>query len=152
MKKQVRYEGFFSVEAALVLPAVLGVYLFLIVMLFVQYDRCLLEQDMASMMIKSGSYAGTPQQRLEYLQGLTAQWEWERYLWVEPQAPRFSIRGPQIRLEAAGEYTVPILGFSAGIKGVYRLETAYQMTVWDRAALVSALIERQNSLQRKSQG
>lgn len=149
MKKQTKYEGFFSVEAALVLPTVLGVYLFVIVMLFVQYDRCLLEQDMASMMIKAGSHAGTPQQRLEYLQELTAQWERNRYLWVEPQAPYFTVRGSWIRLEAAGEYTVPILGIPAGIGGTYRLETAYQMTAWDRAALVSILVERQNKEEKE---
>ncbi|MDE6673509.1 MAG: hypothetical protein K2K19_01660 [Acetatifactor sp.] len=144
MKKQTKYEGFFSVEAALVLPAVLGVYVFLIVMLFLQYDRCLLEQDMASMMIKVGNYAGTPQQRMEYLQELTAQWDRERYLWVEPQTPYFTIRGSQVRLEAAGEYTVPILGFSAGVEGTHRLENVYQMTVWDRTALVYVLVGRQN--------
>ena len=51
-----RVGGYFSVEAALVLPVVLGVYLFLITMLFVQYDRCLLEQDMASMLIKASNH------------------------------------------------------------------------------------------------
>ena len=144
MKNQTKYEGFFSVEAALVLPTVLGVYLFLIVMLFLQYDRCLLEQDMASIMVKAGSYEGTPQQTMEYLQELTAQWERERYLWVIPQAPYFTIQGSQIRLEAAGEYTVPILGFSADIGGAHRLGTAYRLTVWDRTALVYTLVERQN--------
>lgn len=144
MKKQIKCKGFFSVEAALVLPAVLGVYLFLIVILFLQYDRCLLEQDMASVMIKSSDYAGTAQQRMEYLQELTTQWERERYLWVEPLTPYFLIRGSQIRLEAAGEYRMPILGFSDESGGTHRLETAYQMTVWDRTALVNALIEKQS--------
>ena len=144
MRKQTKYEGFFSVEAALVLPVVLGVYLFLIVMLFLQYDRCLLEQDMASVMIKAGNYEGTPQQTVTYLQELTAQWELEQYLWVRPQAPHFTIRGSQVRLEAAGEYTVPILGFSAEIGGVRNLETTYQLTVWDRTALVYAFVKRVN--------
>ncbi|MDE5893940.1 MAG: hypothetical protein K2H45_13545 [Acetatifactor sp.] len=144
MKNQTGYEGFFSVEAALVLPIVLGVYLFLIVMLFLQYDRCLLEQDMASIMVKAGNYEGTPQQTMEYLQELTAQWEQGRYLWVTPQAPYFTIQGSQIRLQAAGEYTVPILGLSAELGGVHRLETAYRLTAWDRPALVYALLERQD--------
>ena len=144
MKNQTKYEGFFSVEAALVLPIVLGVYLFLIVMLFLQYDRCLLEQDMASVMVKAANYEGTPQQKMEYLQELTAQWELERYLWVTPQAPYFTIQGSQIRLEATGEYTVPILGLSAELGGVHRLETTYQLTAWNRTTLVYALLERQN--------
>ena len=69
-----RVGGYFSVEAALVLPVVLGVYLFLITMLFVQYDRCLLEQDMASMLIKACNHSGTSRQQLTYLQELTAAW------------------------------------------------------------------------------
>ena len=144
MKNQTEYEGFFSVEAALVLPIVLGVYLFLIVMLFLQYDRCLLEQDMASIMVKAGSYEGTPQQTMEYLQELTAQWERKRYLWIAPQAPYFTIQGSQIRLEATGEYTVPILGLSAELGGVHRLVTVYRLTAWDRTALVYALLGKQD--------
>ena len=62
------------------LPAVLGVYLFLIVILFIQYDRCLLEQDMASMLIKAGNYTQSPQKRLEYLQELAVAWDREQYL------------------------------------------------------------------------
>lgn len=145
MRKQTNYEGFFSVEAALIMPIVLGVYVFLIVMLFLQYDRCLLEQDMASIMIKAGNYEGTPQQTMAYLQELTVQWERERYLWVKPQVPCFTVQGSKIRLEAVAEYTVPILGFSAEIGGVHRLEATYQLTAWDRPALVYVLVERQNN-------
>lgn len=93
--------GYFSVEAALVLPAVLGVYLFLIAVLLVQYDRCLLEQDLASMLVKTSNHPGTPQQQLEYLQELTAAWDREQYLWIQLQSPHFTIQGQQIRLEAA---------------------------------------------------
>lgn len=150
MKRQSKYEGFFSVEAALILPMVLGVYLFLIVMLFIQYDRCLLEQDMASIMIKAANYEGTPQQTITYLQELTAQWERERYLWVTPQTPYFAVRGSQIRLETAGEYTVPTLGLSTETGGLHSLGTQYQLTVWDRAALVYALYEGQHMKEDES--
>lgn len=139
MRKQGIINGYFSVEAALVLPAVLGVYLFLIVILFVQYDRCMLEQDMASMLIKAANCSGTPQQRLEYLQELTVSWDREQYLWLQPQSPHFTIQGQQIRLEAAGEYTLPVYDNLAQMGETQRLELVFRLNTWDRAALARLL-------------
>ena len=136
-------EGYFSVEAALVLPTVLGVYLFMIVLLFIQHDRCLLEQDMASMIIKAVNHTGTPKQQLDYLQELTTQWDWEQYLWIKPQSPHFTIQGQKIRLEAAAEYTMPVFAVPAAIGGVHRLEATYQITGWDRVRLAQRLAGKQ---------
>lgn len=136
-------EGYFSVEAALVLPTVLGVYLFLIVLLFIQHDRCLLEQDMASMMIKAVNHTGTPKQQLDYIQELTTQWDREQYLWIKQQSPHFTIQGQKIRLEAAAEYTMPVFAVPAAIGGVHRLEVAYQITGWDRVRLAQRLAGKQ---------
>ena len=41
--------AYFTVEAALVLPLVISILIFVIYMLFYQYDRCLLEQDMGAL-------------------------------------------------------------------------------------------------------
>lgn len=139
MNKQRYVRGFLSVEAALVLPAVLGVYLFLTAVLLVQYDRCLLEQDMASMLVKASNHSGTPQQQLEYLQELTAAWDRGQYLWVQLQAPYFTIQGQQIRLEAAGEYRMPVYGSLNNIGGPHRLELSFRLYNWDRTALARML-------------
>ncbi|MCM1194281.1 MAG: hypothetical protein NC389_17895 [Acetatifactor muris] len=40
--------AYFTVEAALVFPVVMGTVLFVIFMLLFQYDRCLLEQDLGA--------------------------------------------------------------------------------------------------------
>ena len=45
-------KAYFTVEAACVLPMVLGVYVFLIYGMFYQYDRCLLEQDVALLVLE----------------------------------------------------------------------------------------------------
>ena len=45
-------KAYFTVEAACVLPLVFGVYIFLIYGMFYQYDRCLLEQDVALQVLK----------------------------------------------------------------------------------------------------
>lgn len=56
MKKD---NAYFTVEAALVLPAVLGMMLFVIYMLLFQYNRCLMEQDLGAMAMW-GSSVGAP--------------------------------------------------------------------------------------------
>lgn len=131
--------GYFSVEAALVLPVVLSVYIFLIAMLFLQYDRCLLEQDMESMLIKACNHPGAPRQQLEYLQELSAVWDREQYLWLKVQSPYFSIQGWQIRLEIAGEYAIPGYGGLGAAAGLHPLELSFQLNAWDRPALVRML-------------
>lgn len=45
-------KAYFTVEAACILPLVFGVYVFLIYGMFYQYDRCLLDQDVALMVLK----------------------------------------------------------------------------------------------------
>lgn len=142
MKKRKKIRGYFSVEAALVLPVVLGVYLFLIVTLFIQYDRCLLEQDMASMLIKAGNYAQSPQKRLEYLQELTLSWDRGQYLWIQPQPPHFSLQGQRICLEAAGEYTLPY-GALVMPNGSQRIEMVFSLNTWDRTVMAKLLAGRE---------
>ena len=121
------------------LPVVLGVYLFLITMLFVQYDRCLLEQDMASMLIKACNHSGTSRQQLTYLQELTAAWDREQYLWLELQSPHFTVQGRQICLETAGEFVMPGYGGLSAVAGLHRLEVSFRLNAWDRPALVRLL-------------
>ncbi|MBO5282419.1 MAG: hypothetical protein J6B43_04740 [Lachnospiraceae bacterium] len=135
MKKQREAAGYFTVEAALVLPIVMSVYVFLITMLFLQYDRCLLEQDMAAMLLKVSSEPGTPQQQLEYLQKLTAEWDREKYLWLQLRPPHFTVQGQQIRLAAEGLYTVPVYDSLGNAGGEHRLEVTYSLNTWNRAEL-----------------
>lgn len=45
-------EGYFTVEAALVLPVALGVVILIIYLLFFQYNRCLQEQDIGILALR----------------------------------------------------------------------------------------------------
>lgn len=47
-----RLEGYFTVEAAMVLPMVFGVILVIVYLLFFQYNRCLQEQDMGILALR----------------------------------------------------------------------------------------------------
>ena len=47
-----RINGYFTVEAALVFPFVMGVVIFIIYILFFQYDRCLMEQSAGTLAMR----------------------------------------------------------------------------------------------------
>ena len=49
------YKAYFTVEAAVLYPIVLGVIVLMTYLLFFQYDRGLLEQDMGRAAVRSGS-------------------------------------------------------------------------------------------------
>ena len=51
-------KGYFTVEAACIMPLMLGIYVFLIFAMFYRYDRCLLEQDTGLMAIRESVQLG----------------------------------------------------------------------------------------------
>ena len=64
-------DGYFTVEAALIFPFVMGVILLVIYMWFFQYDRCLMEQDYALITVMATEKQKLkPQERVDYLTGL----------------------------------------------------------------------------------
>ncbi len=94
-------KAYFTVEAACVLPIVFGVYVFLIYGMFYQYDRCLLEQDVA-------------------LQVLNRQWdasqktgELEQYLTFKPEENVLKAGNGKICAYARGIITVPFKEIAA---------------------------------------
>ncbi len=65
---QKKVEGYFTVEAAMVLPMVLAVVLMVIYVWFFQYNRCLMEQDTGSLALRGVSMqAGSNEERIELL-------------------------------------------------------------------------------------
>ena len=53
MEGNVRIKAYLTVEAAMVIPVVIGTIVFLIYMMFYQYNRCLLEQDVGVLAVRS---------------------------------------------------------------------------------------------------
>ena len=64
-KRMKNADAYFTVEAALVLPVLMGAILFVIYILFFQYDRCLLEQDLGAMALWGSRLEESGQERLE---------------------------------------------------------------------------------------
>ncbi len=117
-------KAFFTVEAACILPVVLGVYVFLIYGMFYQYDRCLLEQDVALLVLEEewSAAAGTED-------AISSQHGTEEY-------PAFTWRGDglvkeqgQIKAWAEGLVNMPLggLGMRTG-NGRWELEVSFSCT------------------------
>lgn len=74
-------EGYFTVEAALVLPMVLAEVVLIIYLLFFQYDRCLMEQDLGVLMFRGITMAGEDNRhKMEELEKYVAKQDTEKYL------------------------------------------------------------------------
>ena len=92
--------GYMTVEATLILSIVFGVYLFLIGCGFWIYDRCILEQDIATLTIKcvvaeEEELENVWKQALENRDG-------EKYLWLEAEEPVWQRQGWKFTITGRG--------------------------------------------------
>lgn len=93
--------GYMTVEAALILSIVFMVYLFLIRSFFWMYDRCVLEQDVASLILKCVSVPDSELER-SWQQAMEA-WDEDKYLWINFQEPTFRKQGWKFKVAGWGE-------------------------------------------------
>lgn len=88
-KEKRRAQAYFTVEASLVLPIVIASLVFTICFLLFCYNRCLMEQDVAMLSVRTASYGarsvGTMEPKIgawqkEYLTDKYYAWEMEDYV------------------------------------------------------------------------
>lgn len=120
--------GYFTVEAAMVFPVVLGTVLFIVYMLIFQYDRCLLEQDMGALALWGSRVRAESSTELRSLiQKQTNEIYKDKYaVWkmlaldVKLEHNRFSAKGK-------GQLTFPVPGINFWNRdNVWTAEAEYQ--------------------------
>ena len=105
-------DGYFTVEAALILPVTIGVYLFLIYGMFFQYNRCLLEQDASSLTVRAvQDPQEEPAQIIEKIKRQETLLETKRYMAFLKEESVFEIKGGKVRIEKKGKTRAPFLTF-----------------------------------------
>ena len=94
-----KYEGYFTVEAALVLPVVLGFILFVVYLGIFQYDRCALEQKLNLItLLALSADVQSNEEKVERAQKLASEAD-DRFLAWELQEVSFSIsRGKMVNV------------------------------------------------------
>lgn len=104
--------AYFTVEAALVLPLVMGVMIMGLYLFCYQYDRCLLEQDMGSLMIRSCEIAAENVDRTEEIRRdielRAAELNLNKYAAWEMTALDIKLEKNRISLTGQGQLTFPI--------------------------------------------
>lgn len=97
-KKQ--YKAYMTVEACMIMPVVLLVYLFLIQYAVWAYDRCMLEFDAAIVLLRS-AVSAEPQFTFQQEQNV---WDKVKYIWLHSQ---------EMTLEK-GMFTLNVVGHAEG--------------------------------------
>ena len=122
MEKKV--QAYFTVEAAMIMPLVIGAILFIIGCWFFQYDRCLLEQDMGILALRGSVVsAGGKENTAKQIQDWQSQIYKDKYVLWKQEEMEIKLEKNVVAVKGSGELQIPFTG--AGI-----LETA----VWETQA------------------
>lgn len=111
MKREiVKMDAYLTVEAALVMPVVLGAVIFTLYMLFFQYDRCLMEQNTGILALRACTLQ--IDDREELMRELMAQADEEdgRYLVWDMEEAMMQFRGNRMQVNRSGRLAYPFFG------------------------------------------
>ena len=106
-------EAYFTVEAALILPLTLGIVVMIIYLMFYQYDRCLLEQDVGIAALRAAvATSEDAGERLEELRRQAGKTYWDKYVAFDPEEVTGKIKGNRLEAARKGSLNVPFLDIS----------------------------------------
>lgn len=134
MKKRFK-DGYMTVEASVIMPLVMGCYLFLLLVAMYQYDRCLLEQRTAQMLLRGVTGAADSGQQMEIMRRYWTSIGQKDYLWLRPDDPYLTVRGNYATVQAGGDFPFPF-GYFTGIGGKQRVELQQECIYFHPAALL----------------
>lgn len=121
------YKAYFTVEVAVLYPVVLGVVLLMTYLLFFQYDRCLLEQDMGRAAVRSGSRWMQKKEELNrQLQEKDLFFDTEKYIAWESELPEWKLEKSQVTVEQTGRMPYPFSAV-AGVPKYWSAKAAFQV-------------------------
>ena len=130
------YKAYFTVEAAVLYPVVLGVVLLMTYLLFFQYDRCLLEQDMGRAAVRSGSRWMQKKEELNrQLQEKDLFFDTEKYIAWESELPVWKLEKNQVTVEQTGRMPYPFSTIT-GVPEYWSAKASFQV---DRSSPVDVL-------------
>ncbi len=103
--------AFFTVEAAILYPAVLTVIVLMVYLLFFQYDRCLLEQDVGKAAVQSaGKWTLTKAELDECMQKETMYFDEDKYIAWEGEDAQWKLEKNDVVVEKTGRLKYPFFG------------------------------------------
>lgn len=101
-------KGYMTVEASLVLPMVFGVIMFVLSLLFFSYDRCLLEQEVTGLVVRSEYLEGESlEEKARNMKEMVEGWYLEKYVWMDIQVPELLVKANEVQVNAEGTFRGP---------------------------------------------
>lgn len=111
MRKKI--SAFFSVEAAVILPLAMGAMLLAVSLFVFQYDRCLMEQDLAAQALKAATAeAGTEEELTEKIRLQTAGLYRDKYVAWDFLALEVGVKKGIAGASGKGEFRFPAPGWN----------------------------------------
>ncbi|MBQ8823165.1 MAG: hypothetical protein IJZ82_11015 [Lachnospiraceae bacterium] len=98
-------KGYMTVEASLVLPLAFGMMMFVLSLLFYSYDRCLLEQEVMSLLVGSEYLEG--EEKASLLEQEIENWYLDKYVWMDIAVRELVASDNRVKLTVEGRYTGP---------------------------------------------
>ncbi len=106
-----KVEAYFTVEAAVLYPIVLGIIVLMTYLLFFQYDRCLLDQDMGRAAVMAGGKWMEKKEELNrQLQEEKMFFDNSKYIVWETELPLWKLEKNHVTVEQTGRLKYPFSG------------------------------------------
>lgn len=105
--------AYFTLEAALIFPIALSVILLVVYLLFYEYDRCLMEQDMGALSLYGATVqAEDNEARMRLLAARKNALYEEKYIAWKNGEISMRLEKGKVQVERTGELLFPFLGLS----------------------------------------
>ena len=135
MKRKV--QAYFTVEAAMIIPVVISVILFIIGLWFFQYDRCLLEQDMGALALKgSAMNAEDKTEAAEQVKDWQSRISRDKFVLWNQKDMEIKLEKDTIAVRGSGELEFPFAGMDFWGNAVWRAQARYENHRIDPALFV----------------
>ena len=99
--------AYFTVEAALILPVTLGIYVLLIYAMFFQYDRSLMEKNMAVLAIRGTLVpSDSNEEIMDFIRQQAAEINKSKYIAFDQESVSGSVTGGRVEVLGTGRVKV----------------------------------------------
>ena len=127
MKKQ-RQNAYFTVEAAMVVTITVCVIVLLIYLVFLQYNRCLMEQDVGALALKGCTILAEDKEELmQELKWQEGKVNRKKYIMWKKSKTEIELIGGNIKTSGSGKLRIPFGNIYSGKdKNYWKVSVAYE--------------------------
>ncbi len=119
-------KGYFTIEATLLMPMVLAVYIFLIYLGLYQYDRCLLEQDCRLIALRGSFLQGQENKEIYWcVNKMFNENNWDKFALSVKNNIAIEVSGENVNAEICRYINVPFVkNIFEGISEEWKIQVA----------------------------